>query len=195
MRYSLRLQHAINIATIWHQGQARKADKLPYIIHPFAVMIIASEYTKDEDILIAALLHDTLEDTKYTLNDLTADFGPKIAKIVKEVSEVKTDENDQRLSWDNRKTEYLNTLRTACSGALLIAAADKIHNLDSLVAAYRAQGESMWKKFNSPADKKIWVYEQTYQIIKQRLKNPIVQKLAKTLKSAKKSLTLDKIQK
>lgn len=195
MRYSLRLQQAINTAALWHQGQTRKADLLPYIVHPLAVMIIVSEHTKNEDALIAALLHDTLEDTKYTLDNLTADFGPKVAKIVKEVSEVKTDENNKLLSWDNRKSNYLNTLRSAGSNALLVAAADKIHNLDSLVASYRTQGETMWQKFNSPADKKIWVYEQTYQIIKKRLKNPIVKQLAKTLKSAKKALTLDKIQK
>ena len=86
--YSYRIEQALRAATILHKDQVRKGSvPIPYVSHLFAVAMIASDYTDDEDVIIACLLHDTLEDTDYTAQDLEEDFGGAIRELVEAVSE------------------------------------------------------------------------------------------------------------
>ena len=186
------IQQAINLASRLHSGQVRKGDvDLPYISHPFSVAWILSNYTDDEDIIISGLLHDTLEDVKgYYYEDLKRDFGVKVAEIVKGVSEDKDPnvESDEKATWEDRKTKYLAGLDNDSNESLMVCAADKIHNLQSMIDAYQEKGEALWDSFNSPKDKKLWLYQEIAKTLKKKLNSPIVAELEVVYREAEKIL-------
>ena len=153
--FTPKIQKALNLAGKLHEGQTRKGDGLPYIVHPVAVAWIISDYSEDEDLIAAALLHDTIEDCDYNENQLKADFGPRVAEMVMGVTE--TNKEDP---WQKRKDDYLNHLQAASYEAKMICAADKLHNLQSMIAAIEKFGDEAIKKFNAPLAKKIWFYNE-----------------------------------
>ena len=158
-----------------HDGQERKGDGLPYIVHPFTVALIVMEYTKNEDIIAAALLHDTLEDTSYPRKKMEKDFGKKVTDIVEEVTELPKHSNN----WLERKNAYLEHLKSASPEASLICAADKLHNLQAMTDALNKFGKKALAKFNAPADKKTWFYDECVKVLKSRKIVP--EKLTKLL--------------
>ncbi len=187
------IQKAINKAAVLHAKQKRKGDGFPYIIHPYGVALILSNFTEDTDTIIAGLLHDVLEDVPdYTAEDMSRDFGEKITSIVKEVSEEKDprETKEKRLLWKDRKKKYLTHLEAATTEAMMVSTADKIHNLMSMMSAYKEQGDSLWRKFNSPQDEKLWFYGEVLNIVKRRLKNDIVQELEHVYTEAQTKLTV-----
>ena len=187
MKLTKKIEKAINLASQLHAGQLRKGgDSLPYISHPFAVAWILNEYSDNEDVIVAGLLHDVLEDVPgYSYDDLARDFGTEVAEIVRGVSEDK-DPNapgDDRATWLERKEKYLAVLAQGSPDAMMVSAADKIHNLRSMIAAYRQQGEELWASFNSPADKKLWFYEQVLGVVRDRVEPQLVKDLEKELET------------
>lgn len=181
MQLTPRLHKAIYQAAVLHNGQTRKADGAPYIIHPYAVAWILANYTDNEDIIIAGLLHDVLEDVKgYRVEDMQRDFGEQVTRIVKEVSEDKDPniEQDDKATWQMRKEKYLANLANDSYEALMVCCADKIYNLTSMLEVYKIQGEKMWQKFNAPIDKQLWFYQEILKILQTKLNNPIVQELS-----------------
>lgn len=192
MKLTAKIQKGINLASRLHFNQNRKGgNDLPYISHPYSVAWILSNYSNDEDIIVAGLLHDVLEDVKgYHYQDLVEDFGEKIAQIVKGVSEDKNpnDEDDDSVSWEDRKINYLRILESSSQDSLLVSAADKIHNLQSMMDAYQEKGEDFWKNFNSPKDKKLWLYKEVLNLLKIKLDNPIVKELELVYNKAEKIL-------
>lgn len=188
MKLTPKIQKAINYASRLHAKQIRKGDKdLPYVSHCFTTAWILNEYTRDEDIIVAGLLHDVLEDVPgYGYEKLKKDFGQRVAKIVKGVSEDKDpNKKEDEKPWIERKQDYLDHLKKDSKESMMVSTADKIHNLQSMRDAYREQGEKLWKNFNSPADKKLWFYEEVYKIVKGKLRNKIVEELNKQIKGAK----------
>ena len=167
-----------------HKDQKRKGDGLPYIVHPYSVAFILSHYTKDEDVIVAGLMRDVLEDVpEYKKKDFLKDFGEKVYDIVKEVTEEKDTYPNRRIeraSWQRRKEKYLKNLQDASEKALLVCCADKIHNLNSMMAAYKAKGEKIWKNFNAPKDRILWYYGEVVKIMEMRLHNPITEELENT---------------
>ena len=168
--------HALELASSAHWDQTRKTDDTPYITHPISVATILTAYTKDPDILNAALCHDVLEDTDTRPDHIRWNCNERVLELVQEVSEPKV-LGDRKASWQERKEKYLAHLTTASEGALLICAADKIHNLRSMIGAHNEQGDAIWTKFNSPADKKLWFYGEVLKILTDRLSSPIVSEL------------------
>lgn len=192
MKLTQKIQQAINLASRLHLGQVRKGDSgLPYISHPFSVAWILSNYTEDEDIIVAGILHDVLEDVKgYYYDDMVRDFGERVAQIVKGVSEDKDPniESDEKATWEERKSKYLANLKNDSDEALMVCAADKIHNLQSMISAYQEKGDALWDNFNSPKEKKLWLYQEILKFMKGRLNNPIVDELEEVYIQAEKSL-------
>ncbi len=192
MKLTQKIQQAINLASRLHLGQVRKGDSgLPYISHPFSVAWILSNYTGDEDIVVAGILHDVLEDVKgYYYDDMVRDFGERVAQIVKGVSEDKDPnvESDEKATWEERKSKYLANLKNDSDEALMVCAADKIHNLQSMISAYQEKGDALWDNFNSPKEKKLWLYQEILRFMKGRLNNPIVDELEEVYIQAEKSL-------
>ncbi len=190
MKLTPKIQKAIEKAAILHHGQERKIGGIPYIIHPFSTAFILGKYTDDEDIISAALLHDVLEDVKgYGEQDLKNDFGERVARIVKEVSEDKISELDERTNketWQERKEKYLKNLMNDSYEALMVCAADKMHNLISNIDSYQEYGDEIWDKFNAPKDKKAWFVRQIINILHERLNNQIVEDLEEVYRRSRK---------
>jgi len=185
MKYTSQIEHAIQVAAHAHRKQTRKGSPdLPYISHPLSVFVILSEYTEDENVLIAGLLHDVLEDadpTEYSDISLRKVFGDKIVSTIKEVSESKDgnlEESDAKSNWEERKNAYLEHSKTSSEEALLVSTADKLHNLESTLLDYEKSGSIIWDRFNAPREKQIWFYKEFIKIISMRLNNTITRKLA-----------------
>jgi len=176
-----RLEKAIATALRIHQHQKRKGDNAtPYAVHPLSVAMLLAQYTDDEDIIIAGLLHDAIEDTKYGAKEIERDFGSRVLSIVQEV----TDKNP-RASWETRKLDYLVGIKNKSKEACLVAIADKIHNIKSLQYAYAVLGEDLWKRFNASKDKKLWFYDEIYKNIKKKIRHGLVRELHHALKEIK----------
>lgn len=170
--YSYRIEQALRAASILHKDQVRKGIvPIPYISHLYAVAMIASDYTKDEDVIVAALLHDTLEDTDYTADELSEDFGTRVREIVEAVTEPeKIDAN----SWKERKKEYVKQLAKAPQESLLVAAADKIHNMRSVVEEYFDDHARFIADFPGSLEDRVFMYQDISNIINRNLKSDII---------------------
>jgi len=188
MKLTPRIQKAIKRASILHLGQKRKSDGSPYISHPYSVAFILAHYTDDEDLVVAGLLHDVLEDVDgYDRKDMEKEFGEKVARLVADVSEDVSlkKEKGEKASWVERKTGYLEHLKVASDDSLMLSCADKIHNLSSLIGEYGDNGGKIWEKFNAPKDKKIWYYGEVLRIARGRLDGGIVDELEAVYEKAK----------
>ncbi|MFL0578997.1 HD domain-containing protein [Dietzia sp. 179-F 9C3 NHS] len=165
------IDRALAVAARCHEGQTRKDDPTPYIVHPVAVAMIVSDFTNDEDVMVAAILHDVLEDVPpsvYSAGDMTAEFGARVTELVRGVSEEKT-AGEETPPWRVRKEGYLRALAEDSEECLLISAADKIHNLRSMVAAHGRLGDGMWDVFNAGPAEKLWFYGAIADTVGQRL--------------------------
>lgn len=150
-----RLQQAITQAATSHDGHYRKGSTKPYVTHVVSVMLIASEYTGDEDILVACLLHDIMEDRPdtYSFGQMAADFGPRVVDLVQGVTK------DSTLpDWRARSDAYLAHLRQAGPDVALISLSDKYHNLTSILADYEQLGDALWDRFNAGKPDQQWWY-------------------------------------
>lgn len=161
-----------------HKDQKRKGSGIPYVSHPYGVAFIAENYTADEDVIIASLLHDVLEDVDQQIYDepkMRAQFGNRATDIVKDVTE------DKSLpDWQARKEAYLAHLKIASPEGLLISAADLTHNLLSMAEAYKVEGDKLWAKFEGDAEGSDRVHSARIATIKERLDSPIVEELGAT---------------
>jgi (p)ppGpp synthase/HD superfamily hydrolase len=181
-----RIERAIALAVRAHADQVRKGDgELPYVVHPVTVGLILSRYTTDEDTIIAGLLHDTLEDTLVSAQDIEREFGPKVRETVLDV----TEPDLPGLSWDTRKARYLRRLQSAPRASLLVAGADKIANLVSLIAAHSAAGDALWERFHAAPGQKLAFYRQVHALIRGAWPGcPLLQELGNRLEEAERKL-------
>jgi (p)ppGpp synthase/HD superfamily hydrolase len=166
-----RLQEAINAASRLHRDQIRKdADKTPYISHVVGVMILLSSATHDEDVLIAGLLHDALEDVEdYTPELLEAQFGTRVKDIVMGVTEEFKLRNEVPPSWKEEKLLYLETLRRASDDSLMVSLADKIQNTRSLIEMITATKGQEHPKFASTHSDRVWFHQEVLTLGEERL--------------------------
>jgi len=187
-----KIERAIKRASELHDGHLRKSEiPLPYITHLFSVAAILSTYAPDEeDIIVAGLLHDTLEDTPYTGEALEQEFGKEIRGMVESVTELTSSEKEQgRTPWRERKERYLEKLKSASVGALMVSAADKIHNLQSLIEDYRKHGPSIWKNFNAKLEDQLWFFGAVLALLEERLESDIVSHFKRVYDEAKVTFT------
>lgn len=172
--YSYRIEQAMRAATILHKDQVRKGSvPMPYVSHLFAVAMIAIDYVHDEDVLIAALLHDALEDTDYTAKELQEDFGGEVREIVEALSEPR-DDGDTRYSWKDKKLRYIKQLRKAPEKALIVCAADKIHNMRCIVEEYFDDHKRFMVEFRGNLNDRVAIYQEIADVLNQYLKNDII---------------------
>ena len=172
--YSYKVEQAIRAATILHQDQLRMGTlPLPYISHLMAVVLILSDYTDDEDTIVAAFLHDTLEDTDYTLEELREDFGGPVSEIVLSLTEPKL-LGERKLDWLERKREYNKQLKQASDKALMIAAADKSHNFRTVVEEYSEDHKRFLEDFGPQTEDRMEIYQTMANTLNSRLKSDIV---------------------
>lgn len=186
--YSYKVEQAIRASSILHQDQLRMGSlPLPYISHLMAVVLILSDYTQNEDIIVAAFLHDTLEDTDYTVEELREDFGGPVAELVLTLTEPKTVGN-VKLTWLERKKTYTKQLKQGSEAAVMIAAADKAHNFRTIVEEYHDDHKRFIQDFGPQLEERMEAYQGMANVINSRLKSDIVHEFNHTFKEYKQFL-------
>lgn len=136
-----RLSRAVGLAAGWHAAQTRKSSGVPYLSHLLQVSGLVLEHGGTVDQAVAGLVHDAVEDTDATLEEIAAELGSSVASIVDHCTDtLPGDSAEEKSPWPVRKARYVERLRAAPSEAVLVAACDKLHNLTSLVAEIRAGG-------------------------------------------------------
>ena len=154
------LDKAIFFAVKAHEGQMRK-DGSSYILHPLEVAVIAGTMTNDTDVLAAAVLHDTVEDTDTTADDILNSFGPRVAELVAHETEDKRPEMKASDSWKIRKEESLAVLKDSDVNSKILWVSDKLSNMRSLVRDYDTMGEKVFERFNEKDPKEQRWYHET----------------------------------
>lgn len=157
MIYTYKIQKAIDFAIKTHelnQKQKRKGKEVPYITHSLTVGLILARVNASEDIIVAGILHDTIEDSrtesKVSPGKITEDFGESVAELVMSVTET-----DKSIPWDKRKEIALSHIKTFSNDMLLLKSADTIENTRELILDYEKDGDVTFERFNSP--KKIFL--------------------------------------
>ena len=174
-----RFERALVFATRKHEGQHRKGTTVPYIAHLLGVASIVLEAGGDEDLAIAALLHDVVEDCGGApmLREIRRRFGNRVAHIVDGCTD--TDLNPKP-PWLQRKKNYIEHLRTADAETRLVSAADKLYNVRSIVVAYREIGDRVWERFHGKRDGTLWYYRALLDEFKQK-ENPLTRELERAV--------------
>lgn len=164
---SKRLDDAIEFATKKHTEQTRKRENTPYILHPLEVAAVAAELTKDENILIAAVLHDTVEDTDTSIDEVRERFGDRVAELVESETENKREDLPPEETWEIRKKESLEHLKNSTDPAVKILwLADKVSNMRTLYRLYQKEGDALWNHFNmKDVKKQAWYYRMISELL------------------------------
>ena len=173
MRLGPRFERALLFATRKHASQTRKGGAVPYISHLLGVAGLVLEAGGDEDLAIAALLHDVAEDCGGVpmLNQVRRRFGKRVAHIVEGCSDAFT---IPKPSWRERKEPYIRHLRTADADTRLVSVADKLHNARSIVADYRELGEQIWERFQGRRKGTLWYYRALLDEFKRKKPNRLI---------------------
>jgi GTP pyrophosphokinase len=172
-RLGPRFERALLFATRKHAGQTRKGGGIPYISHLLGVAGLVLEAGGDEDLAIAALLHDVAEDCGGVpmLNQVRRRFGKRVAHIVEGCSDAFT---IPKPSWRERKEPYIRHLRTADADTRLVSVADKLHNARSIVADYRELREQIWERFQGKREGTLWYYRALLDEFKRKKPNRLI---------------------
>lgn len=170
--YTYRVEQAIKAATVLHDGQYRKGPiAVPFVSHVLSVAMLLREFTDDETTIVAAVLHDTLEDTDYTVEELTEDFGKDVAELVLTLTEPPKSEVSD---WLERKKIYAEQLKHGSVAAVQIAAVDKMHNFRSMVEDYYNDHNAFLQDFGKKIDLRLEAYQRISNVINNRLDGPII---------------------
>lgn len=154
----MNLLSAISYATQKHDGQRRKVDDLPYIVHPYRVSMLLATSGFKQDIVTAGLLHDIVEDTDGTNEEIANLFGENVALLVRYASEP-----DKTLSWEERKKHTIETIKEAPIEAKVVVCADKIDNLTSILENEKEKGSQIWESFKRGKEDQKWYYNSIYE--------------------------------
>ena len=151
---------AIEFAARAHDGMERKKDKTPYILHPLEAAVIVGTMTDDQDVISAAVLHDVVEDTPVTIEEVEEKFGSRVKALVESETEDKRADLPPEDTWKIRKEESLEVLQNCGDNSVLILwLGDKLANMRSFYRIWKQSGDSMWQMFNQkdPLQQK-WYY-------------------------------------
>lgn len=148
------LDRAIDFAVRAHAGTERRGKGFPYVIHPLEAMAIVSTITSDQELLAAAVLHDTVEDTDVTIDQIRDQFGERVARLVQTESVC-----DDEGTWHERKQKAIDLIANAPLDAKIVAMGDKLSNMRAIARDYFVQGDKLWNLFhtNDPKDHE-WHY-------------------------------------
>ena len=139
---------AIVFAVKAHGGTERRGKGFPYIVHPMEAMAIVATLTSDPELLAAAALHDTVEDTSVTLEDIRKEFGDRVAGLVDAESDVEVEGESDEQSWHYRKQVAMNRLASASQDVKMVAMGDKLSNMRAIARDYEVQGDALWDLFH-----------------------------------------------
>jgi len=163
-----------------HEGQTRKGSSTPYIVHPLHVATMLARAGADEETIQAGVLHDVVEDCEgWTLERLEDEFGPRVREIVAHLTE------DKSKTWPERKQAAVEHVPGMSDEARLVKAADKLHNLSSLLADLRAAGDprDVWQNFNAPPPQTIAMARALVEALERHMEGELIEALRRTLES------------
>lgn len=144
-----KINKAIKFATDAHNGKNRKGTNIPYILHPLEAAAIAASITEDEDVISAAILHDTVEDTDTTIEDIEREFGAHVAELVAHESENKREELPDADTWEIRKQETIEHFKNGATfESKIVMLGDKLSNMRAIYRDELKLGDKLWEKFN-----------------------------------------------
>ena len=143
------LDRAIIFAVQAHAGTERRGKGYPYIVHPMEAVEIVATMTPDQELLAAAALHDTVEDTEVTVEQLRAEFGERVASLVADESDVMPEGMTEEDSWHQRKQAAIDRLSKASHDAKMVALGDKLSNMRAIARDYDEIGDALWNRFHT----------------------------------------------
>ena len=149
MLVSLWLDRAIIFAVNAHHDSERRGKGFPYIVHPLEAVEIVATITPDQELLAAAALHDTIEDTNVTVDDLRREFGDRVADLVYAESDRFAEGVSEEDSWHERKQAAITRLRNAPRDAKIVALGDKLSNMRAIARDYAVRGDELWNLFHA----------------------------------------------
>lgn len=154
------LDKALLFAIKAHSGVERRGKSFPYIVHPMEAVAIVASITPDQELLAAAALHDVVEDTDYTIDDIKREFGERVARLVAAESDLVVEGKSESDSWVERKQYAIDRLTKLDRDAKIVSIGDKLSNARAMLSDYEEMGEELWKKFHV-SDPKLhkWHYE------------------------------------
>ncbi|MFX3623544.1 MAG: HD domain-containing protein [Ectobacillus sp.] len=158
------LNKAVETAVIAHESQKRKGSSIPYIVHPVTVAMLLMQADCSRDIVIAGLLHDTVEDTSMSYETIQNQFGANVARLVQECSE-----HDKAKEWEERKQHMINQIEHISEEACMIMCADKLHNICSVATNLQTSGDMVGNRFKRGKDKQEWYYRSVVEALGKRI--------------------------
>ena len=162
------LDRALILAASAHREQVRKGSSIPYIVHPAHAAMVLLKYQFPEEAVIAAVLHDVVEDCDVPLSRIAGEFGDNVARIVDAVSEKKTQDGKLR-SWRERKQEKLAHLQGADALIGAVKAADALHNCHAMLNDLATHGAALWGKFRGSSADQLWYYTSLASLVRRTL--------------------------
>ena len=162
------LDRAIIFAVNAHAGTERRGKGYPYIVHPLEAVEIVATMTSDQELLAAAALHDTVEDTYVTVDQIRAEFGDRVAALVAAESDEMPEGVSEEDSWHSRKQDAIDRLSKASLDAKIVALGDKLSNMRAIARDYSVQGDAFWNIFHAkdPKDHE-WHYRGLAEALKE----------------------------
>lgn len=164
---------ATDLATLWHEGQRRKASDIPYVSHLLQVEGLVLEHGGDCEQAIAGLLHDALEDAPDSEQRaarevaIRENFGPAVLEIVLDCTDTGSEESlEDKRPWRERKDQYMRQMREASARTHLVAACDKCHNLHAIVFDVRSLGAEVFGRFSSTPEEIVWYYTSVVELVR-----------------------------
>lgn len=173
-----KIDTAIEFAARAHSGQCRKGTRIPYIVHPLGVARILIQRGCPDHVVIAGILHDTVEDTPVTIEEIRQGFGRDIAALVNAATEP-----DRNETWENRKTHTIGMVKTLSEEAAILVLADKLDNIRAIREDLEANGKAVWDRFKRPREWQKWYYESLAAAFAGRSINQQSQTLLKRFKT------------
>lgn len=154
------VSEAIAFAVKAHDGMRRKKSQSPYILHPMEAAVIVGTMTDDQNLIAAAALHDVVEDTSVTIEEIEEKFGARVKELVTAETEDKRDHLPPEDTWRIRKEESLNELsKTEDIGVLMVWIGDKLANMRAIYRDFKVEGSNIWQKFNQKDEsQQAWYY-------------------------------------
>jgi GTP pyrophosphokinase len=178
-QYSTRVDEALALVAVAFRDRERKGSRVPYLAHLLAVAALVAEHGGNENQIIAALLHDYLEDIEgANEKELHERFGQQIAEWVVALSDTTS---RPKPPWQERKETYLAKLRKESGALKLVSAADKLHNAQSLLRDHRAVGEAVWDRFTATREQTLWYYRAVTEALGERWSHPILAELRRAV--------------
>jgi (p)ppGpp synthase/HD superfamily hydrolase len=159
-----------------HGQQVRKTDGSPYVIHPMMVAKKLARLNFPDEVIAAAMIHDILEDTDITEQQLRQELGDEVVDIILPLSE------DKKLEWEDRKKEYIHDVKNGSASTKAVSIADKIHNLESIIETHKTMGSDIWTKFNRNKEQKMWFEREMLKAFQESWDHPMIAEYEKLLR-------------